>query len=168
MRRLLIFRRPVDESAFVKIGELARCAGVGTQTIRFYERKGLLAPPERSASGYRCYTPDAVRSVRNVRALQAIGFTLNDIIELFELERVLASDDIPLPMKSSARSLILEKVRGRLSMLEGRIENLSRMKNELEQLMAVLANSGGTRGFVLPTEVASLRRPLQSHPPPDH
>jgi MerR family mercuric resistance operon transcriptional regulator len=148
----------------VKIGELARSAGVGTQTIRFYEREGLLAAPERSASGYRCYTPDAVRSVRNIRALQAIGFTLNDIMELFELEQVLAGEDIPLPMKSSARSLILERVKGRLSMVEERIGNLSRMKDELEQLIAVLANSGGTRGFVLPTEVAGLRRLLHSHP----
>ena len=164
MRRLLIFRHPVDERGLVKIGKLARSAGVGTQTIRFYERKGLLAAPKRSASGYRCYTPDAVRSVRNIRALQAIGFTLNDITELFELEQVLASQDAPLPLKSSARALILERVKERLSILEERIENLSRMKNELEQLIAIIANSGGTRGFVLPTEVAGLRSPIHYHP----
>jgi MerR family mercuric resistance operon transcriptional regulator/MerR family copper efflux transcriptional regulator len=60
----------------MKIGALAAQAGVTVDTVRFYERVGVLSPPARTASGYRDYTPDAVARIRLTRELQAIGFTL--------------------------------------------------------------------------------------------
>ena len=68
------------------IGEVAIQAGVNTQTIRFYERKGLVLPDSRSRSGYRKYTDDAVRRVRFIRHAQEIGFSLREIAGLLSLQ----------------------------------------------------------------------------------
>ncbi len=61
------------------IGELARRAGVKAQTIRFYEREGLVPVPARSAAGYRRYPAEAVERVRFIRAAKEVGFTLEEI-----------------------------------------------------------------------------------------
>jgi MerR family mercuric resistance operon transcriptional regulator len=67
------------------IGQLARQAGVGVETIRFYEREGLLAEPGRLPSGYRQYPPDAVERVKFIRRAQRLGFTLRESRELLDL-----------------------------------------------------------------------------------
>ncbi|MBA3743973.1 heavy metal-responsive transcriptional regulator [Sporichthya sp.] len=64
------------------IGELAAAAGVSTATIRFYERSGLLTPPERTSGGYRDYPDRAVAELRFVRAGQAVGLTLTELAEI--------------------------------------------------------------------------------------
>jgi DNA-binding transcriptional MerR regulator len=65
----------------VKIGEIARMAGVTVDTVRFYERVGVLPAAERTPSGYRDYARDTVDRIRLTRELQAIGFTLNDAVD---------------------------------------------------------------------------------------
>jgi len=65
----------------MKIGQVATDAEVTVDTVRFYERRGVLPPPERRPSGYREYTPAAVERIRTARALQQLGFTLDEIIE---------------------------------------------------------------------------------------
>ncbi|RMH14262.1 MAG: heavy metal-responsive transcriptional regulator [Planctomycetota bacterium] len=67
------------------IGKVARQAGVGVETIRFYEREGLVEEPARRASGYRQYDPEVVRRVRFIRHAKELGFTLREIKELLEL-----------------------------------------------------------------------------------
>ena len=67
------------------IGQLAKGAGVGVETLRFYEREGLIAEPERRASGYRQYPPEAVDLVRFIRHAKELGFTLKEIQELLDL-----------------------------------------------------------------------------------
>jgi MerR family transcriptional regulator, mercuric resistance operon regulatory protein len=69
----------------MRTGELAEQAGVHVDTLRYYERRGLLEAPERSPSGYRSYSPDAVRVVRFVKRAQEVGFTLDDVAELLDL-----------------------------------------------------------------------------------
>ncbi len=69
----------------MKIGEVAAEAGVNAQTLRYYERRGLLREPERSSSGYRSYPSEAVRVVRFIKHAQELGFTLLDIEELLGL-----------------------------------------------------------------------------------
>src|SRR4051812_9266973 len=64
----------------MKIGEVADQAGVSVDTVRFYERVGVLPPAARTASGYRDYEPDTVERIRLTRELQAIGFTLGDAV----------------------------------------------------------------------------------------
>nr|MDQ5839375.1 MerR family transcriptional regulator [Acidobacteriota bacterium] len=67
---------------FLRAGELARAAGVSTDTLRHYERKGVLACPRRSANGYREYPADALARVRLVRRALAVGFTLDELARI--------------------------------------------------------------------------------------
>lgn len=67
------------------IGEVARRAGMGVETIRFYERKGLIADPPRRASGYRRYSRESVRRLLFIKHAKDLGFSLREIHELLEL-----------------------------------------------------------------------------------
>ena len=67
------------------IGQVARQAGVGVETVRFYEREGLLEQPNRKPSGYRQYGDDAVARLSFIRRAKELGFTLNEIKELLSL-----------------------------------------------------------------------------------
>jgi DNA-binding transcriptional MerR regulator len=64
-------------------GELARLAGVSTDTLRFYERRGLLASAPRSQSGYRLYPAEAVSRIRLIRGALSIGFSVNELAAIF-------------------------------------------------------------------------------------
>ena len=65
--------------------EVAKQGGVNLETVRYYERRGLLSKPSRTASGYRAFEPDAVRRLRFIRHAQALGFSLHEIKELLAL-----------------------------------------------------------------------------------
>ena len=65
----------------MKIGEVATSAGVSIDTVRFYERRGVLPSPERTASGYRTYSPATVDRLVFARRLQSLGFTLDEVID---------------------------------------------------------------------------------------
>jgi DNA-binding transcriptional MerR regulator len=67
------------------IGKVAECAGVGIETVRFYEREGLLAKPERSVSGYRMFDEGVIARLRFIQRAKELGFTLNEIKELLSL-----------------------------------------------------------------------------------
>ena len=69
----------------MRIGELAKSAGVTPDTVRYYEREGLLAPPPRTPSGYRNYGPEALDDLRFVKKAQAIGLKLTDVREVLEI-----------------------------------------------------------------------------------
>jgi MerR family transcriptional regulator, mercuric resistance operon regulatory protein len=71
----------------LRSGQVAEAAGVNLQTLRYYERRGLLAEPERSLGGHRLYPEQAVTIVRIIRAAQRLGFTLDDVAELLETGR---------------------------------------------------------------------------------
>lgn len=108
----------------VTIGQLARQAGVGVETIRFYERQGLLARPERRPSGYRQYSADVVRRVRFIRHAKDLGFTLKEIQELLEL-RV---------DPGSTCADVRRHARAKVADIERRIDAMKRMKGALERL----------------------------------
>jgi DNA-binding transcriptional MerR regulator len=65
----------------MKIGQVADLAEVSIDTVRFYERRGVLPRPERTASGYRTYTPATVQRIRLARRLQQLGLTLDEVID---------------------------------------------------------------------------------------
>src|SRR5881628_4021678 len=69
----------------LKVGELAERAGVGVQTLHYYERVGLLPQPDRSASNYRLYQSEALRRVQFIKKAQSLGFTLEEIKEILGL-----------------------------------------------------------------------------------
>lgn len=69
----------------LRTGEVATQAGVSIATLRYYERRGLIAPPSRTASGYRAFDPNTVRTVRLIKQAQALGFTLKEIHQLLTI-----------------------------------------------------------------------------------
>ena len=66
-------------------GQVAAAAGVNIETLRYYERRGLLAEPDRSPGGHRLYPPEAITLLRVVKAAQRLGFTLDEVADLLEL-----------------------------------------------------------------------------------
>jgi MerR family mercuric resistance operon transcriptional regulator len=107
--------------ASLTIGQLAASGGVGVETIRFYQRKGLLPTPTR-AGGIRRYGSDDVRRLRFIRQAQSAGFTLEEIRELLELD--LGSD------RQRAREL----ARIRMAALDAKIAELHRARDSLQRL----------------------------------
>jgi MerR family transcriptional regulator, mercuric resistance operon regulatory protein len=71
----------------LRSAQLAREAGVNQQTLRYYERRGLLAEPERSPGGHRLYPPEAVTVLRVIKAAQRLGFTLDEVADLLQTGR---------------------------------------------------------------------------------
>ncbi|MEU8001446.1 MerR family transcriptional regulator [Catellatospora sp. NPDC049111] len=69
----------------LRSGELADAAGVNLQTLRYYERRGLLAEPARSPGGHRLYPPEALTLLRVIKTAQRLGFTLDEVAELVDL-----------------------------------------------------------------------------------
>jgi DNA-binding transcriptional MerR regulator len=106
--------------------EVAHRAGVNPQTLRYYERRGLLPPPGRSDAGYRSYGPEAVRIVRFVKHAQRLGFTLADIEALLELAA--GGPEGCEPARSLATSKIAE--------LDAKIAQLTAMRDSLHTLAA--------------------------------
>lgn len=77
----------MTSNEMIKAGELAAQAGVGVQTLHYYERLKLLPKAERSAANYRLYSPEALRRVQFIKKAQAVGFTLEEIKEIFQCQQ---------------------------------------------------------------------------------
>ncbi len=108
----------------MNIGEVADRSSVNVQTIRYYERRGLLPVPKRSPSGYRQYSTANVDRVRFIKRAQALGFSLNDISELLELR---------VDPTSNCEE-VLHHAEIKLRDIDEKIEALRRMKRSLESL----------------------------------
>jgi Hg(II)-responsive transcriptional regulator len=119
----------------VRTSELAAQAQVNSQTLRYYERRGLLPEPRRTPSGYRSYTIDAVRVVRFVKRAQQLGFTLSDIEELLHL----AGGG---PASCEAAKTM---ARGRIADLDQRIDELTGMRHALTRLIDTCEQPRGER-----------------------
>src|SRR5262245_32291763 len=113
------------DKAYLRAGELAQLAEVSTDTLRHYERKGLLAAPRRSVNGYREYPKSALGRVRLVRRALEIGFTLD------ELYRVLSVRDRGGAPCRQVRELAGDKLR----VVEARLAELVELRNELRRLL---------------------------------
>lgn len=114
------------------IGKLAKACGVKTDTVRYYERLGLLAPVERSESGYRKYGTDNVKHLNFVRRAQGLGFTLEEIRELLELSEKPEADC----------GDVRERARGKITDIERRIADLAAMKTALSELAEFCPGEG--------------------------
>jgi Hg(II)-responsive transcriptional regulator len=119
----------------LRTGEVAAKAGVNVQTLRYYERRGLLEEPERRASGYREYSPDAVQLIRFIKRAQELGFTLNEIEELLQLR----SD------QDSHCSEVREAAEAKIEDIEQKIRHLRAMKRALAELVSCCATEGSPR-----------------------
>ena len=77
----------MKSESLLKVGELAALAGVGVQTLHYYERFGLMPKPGRSSSNYRLYAPEALRRIVFIKKAQAFGFALEEIKEILRLRQ---------------------------------------------------------------------------------
>ena len=108
----------------LKIGEVAERGGVNLQTIRYYEREGLLPEPPRLSSGYRVFPESAVRRVRFIKRAQELGFTLAEIRELLSLRIDAVGDSSQV--RALARAKILD--------IDEKIHALTAMKGALTRV----------------------------------
>ncbi len=116
----------------MKIGQLAHRAEVGIDTVRYYERHGLLPAPERLASGYRRYDQSDVARLRFVRRAKALGFTLVEIRELLALSG--RREDDMGGLKAAATE--------KLADVEAKLAELTRIRNGLKTLVASCPGHG--------------------------
>jgi len=117
----------------IKIGEVAEGGGVTLQTIRYYEREGLLPEPPRSSSGYRMYSDEAVRRVRFIKRAQELGFSLKEIKELLALR-----------FNSQTSSAdVRERVQARLADVEDKLRALKAIKQALQRVACSCSGSSG-------------------------
>jgi MerR family mercuric resistance operon transcriptional regulator len=107
------------------IGEAAEQAGVNIQTLRYYERRGLLPKPPRRTSGYREFPEDAVRIVRFIKRAQDLGFSLDEVEALLRLRR----------NSGRNRQRIRSVAERRIADIERKIEELERMRGALQTLV---------------------------------
>jgi len=114
------------------IGAVAKRAGVAIDTIRYYEREGLLPEPLRRASGYRSYDDGVVRQLLFIRRAKNLGFTLEEIRELLTL-----STDRQRGVKA-----VKKRAQERLAAIDERIAELTRVRNGLEQLVDACPGHG--------------------------
>lgn len=119
----------------LKIGELAKAAAVEITTIRFYERKGLLAAPPRRASGYRMYPPSAVRRLQFIQAAKKLGFSLAEIADLLALRA----------QTTRRCEQVRSQAEDKIADIDCRIRELERFRRGL-QTLAEQCRAGGTHG----------------------
>ncbi len=130
-------------------GQLAKCAEVGVETLRFYEREGLLAKPARTTSGYRQYPVEAVERVQFIRRAQLLGFLLKDIKGLLSLR------DDPNAGSEAVREMAVAK----LADIDQRIRDLEAMRADLTRLVAACDGTGPAIDCPILTAIGDHVRP---------
>lgn len=135
------------------IGELAEASGVGVETIRFYERKKLIAQPKRPQSGFRHYDHAIARRVRFIRQAQELGFTLAEIKQLLELRLD--------PRRSCAD--VKSEAETKLADIDEKIASLKVMRNALVEITRSCSGEGPTSACpILDAIEASANKPRRA------
>lgn len=112
------------------IGKLAERAGVNVETIRYYQRRGLLDEPQKPLGGYRHYPPDTAKRVRFIKRAQALGFTLEEVAGLLRLDAASAC--------AETRELAAHK----LALIEEKLAQLAAMRKGLAALVSECGKGG--------------------------
>jgi MerR family mercuric resistance operon transcriptional regulator len=147
------------------IARAAREAGVGVETIRFYERRGLIEQPRKpQGSGFRLYPPELVKRIKFIRQAQQIGFSLHEIQELLSLKADPAADC----------SMVRRQAVAKLEEVKRKIEQLRQIGSALEALIAVCPGRGGLQACTIldtlepdhgPAPPIAADDPLSAAPP---
>jgi len=116
----------------MKIGELAKQANVNIETIRYYERIGLLTEPPRNKSGHRQYSAEALKRTDFIKRCQALGFSLNEIAEILELK--ITPESTCAEMKS--------RVAEKLTDVDKKIHELGQIRDALRRLLKKCTGKG--------------------------
>lgn len=119
----------------MRTGDLARRSGVNLQTVRYYERRGLLPDPRRGQSGYRDYDDAAVDRLLFVKEAQALGFTLREVAELLQLRE----------SPSAGAAEVRARAREKLEQVRHKLQGLRRLERALVRLLAGCRGSGPAR-----------------------
>ena len=136
----------------MRIGEIAAQANVNVQTIRFYEREGLLRKPTRTPGGYRSYERQDLERVKFIRVCQSLGFTLREVQELIRIHRVTIMPDRQAGMSPQAVSRIISLAEERIVSIEEKIATLSRMRSEMVSMVQALSSASPARCPAAPTK----------------
>ncbi|HUX82643.1 MAG TPA: heavy metal-responsive transcriptional regulator [Halothiobacillus sp.] len=120
--------------ANIGIGALAQKAGVATETLRYYERLGLISPKQRTAANYRVYDPATAQKVDFIRQAQSLGFSLTEISTLLSLHSRPTAD------MAEVKQLAVTKITD----IDQKIAHLQRMKSGLEVLAKICPGHGPT------------------------
>lgn len=121
-----------DPMNALSTSNLARQGGVNLETIRYYERRGLLPKPPRTPAGYRTFDPEAVRRIRFIKQAQALGFSLKEIRELLSLR---------LDPRRSCGD-VRARAEAKLADIEEKIASLHAMKETLARFIAACSGRG--------------------------
>ena len=114
----------------LRTGEVAARAGVNIQTLRYYERRGLIAEPTRSIGGHRAYPPDTVALVNVIKAAQRLGFTLDEVAELLDTGR-----------RRHATPDLRQRAEAKIAEVEQRIGDLIAIRERLARIVAARCDS---------------------------
>ncbi|MFL5797940.1 MAG: MerR family transcriptional regulator [Actinomycetota bacterium] len=115
----------------MRVGQVAARAGVNVETLRYYERRGLLPAPQREPSGHRRYDEETVRFLRAIKEAQAVGFTLAEIAEYLDAARRSVSPSEALRVRMAAK----------IDEIDARIGGLRRMREELARVVGCACDS---------------------------
>lgn len=122
----------------LKIGEVAKASGIGIETLRFYEKSGLLDSPSRTESGYRIYNEDVLERLDFIKRAQVLGFSLDEIKRIITDKRA----------GQSPCAEVREIVRHRLADLDARMREMKQYRNELASALAEWDQTGDVPGHV--------------------
>lgn len=117
----------IQREKVLTIGEVSRLAGVNRETLRYYEREGVIEPPVKNDSGYRIYPPDAVKRIRFIKRAQELGFSLKEITELMALQ-----NNVRDATCRDVKQYAVDKA----ETIEKKIADLQQMRSQLLELIA--------------------------------
>lgn len=118
----------------MNIGSIAKQANVNIQTVRYYERIGILKPTERRDSGYRVYDEDSLRRLLFIKRAQELGFTLDDVRELLGLRAT----------ASASREKVRAKAKEKIGDIRSKIAYLKRLESNLKKLVDACEHGSAT------------------------
>jgi Hg(II)-responsive transcriptional regulator len=119
----------------MRTGQVAAEAGVNVQTLRYYERRGILPRPARMVSGYRAYPAGAVQLIRFIKRAQALGFTLDEVEALLRLRNT----------RRASCATVRSAAESKLADIDAKIDGLKAMKRALTTLIESCGGSGRER-----------------------
>ena len=144
----------IEEGSWLKIGEVSKRSGIGVESLRFYEKSGLIDPPARTGSGYRQYDASVLDRLEFVKRAQALGFSLNEIARIIAEKRAGRS-----PCEE-----VREIVRARLRELDERMAQMRRYRREMAETLKRWDQSAEVDGDICGLiEGSEIRNPINAN-----
>lgn len=116
---------PNAQKTFLRAGELAKLAGVSTDTLRYYERKEVLLPPTRTKNNYRNYPPEALTRILLIRKALSLGFTLEELAKIFKVH-----DQGKVPCQQAC-----DLAKQKLLAIEIKLQELMALRDEWQEIL---------------------------------